>query len=282
MSITVFLAVLGAAFLHAAWNAVVKGGTDKRLGIGAVVLGHIPIALVCLTFVPLPAAECLPYLTAGVAIHFAYQLMLMQSYRIGDLTQVYPIARGSAPLLVALVSVGFLGVSLSRLELLGVLIIGLGILSLALVRRADGLRNGPAAAMALATGVTIAAYSLVDGIGARLSGNSLAFYAWLSLINGFLMIVYLRFTAPGVIGQVLTKGRLLFVIGGGASFVAYAIATWAFTQAPIALVTALRETSIVFALLIGVFFLKERLDLVKVASTMTTLLGVAILRLGKS
>ena len=282
MSLTVFLAVLGAAFLHAAWNAVVKGGADKRLGIGAVVLGHMPIALACLAFVPLPAAASVPYLAAGVAIHFVYQLSLMQSYRIGDLTQVYPIARGSAPLIVALVSVGFLGVTLSGVEMLAIVVIGAGILSLTLVRRADGLRNRAGALMALATGVLIASYSLVDGIGARLSGSSLAFYAWLSLINGCLMIIYLRVTAPGVIGQIATRGRALFVVGGGASFVAYAIATWAFTQAPIALVTALRETSIVFALLIGVFFLKERLDLLKVFSTMTTLIGVAILRLGKT
>ena len=281
MSLTVFVAVLGAAFLHAAWNAVVKGGAEKRLGIGAVVLGHMPIALGCLAFVPLPAPESLPYLAAGVAIHFAYQLSLMQSYRIGDLTQVYPIARGSAPLIVALVSVGFLGVTLTGLEMLAIVVIGAGILSLTLVRRADGLRNRAGALMALFTGVLIASYSLVDGIGARLSGNSLAFYAWLSLVNGALMIVYLRVTAPGVIGQIATRGKALFVIGGGASFVAYAIATWAFTQAPIALVTALRETSIVFALLIGVFFLKERLDLLKVFSTMTTLVGVAILRLGR-
>ena len=101
MSLTVFVAVLGAAFLHAAWNAVVKGGADKRIGIGAVVLGHMPIALGCLAFVPLPEAASVPYLAAGVAIHFVYQRSLMQSYRIGDLTQVYPIARGSAPLMLA-------------------------------------------------------------------------------------------------------------------------------------------------------------------------------------
>ena len=281
MSLTVFVAVIGAALLHAAWNAVVKGGEDKRLGIGSVVMGHVPIALICVPFVPLPAAESLPYLFAGMVIHFAYQVTLMQSYRVGDLTQVYPIARGSAPLIVAVVSVALLGVVLSSLEILGVVIIGAGILSLTLVRRADGLRNGRAAALALLTGCFIAAYSLVDGLGARLAGSSLSFYCWLSLGGALMMAAYLRVAAPGVLSQIPTKGRKLFVIGGAASFVAYAIATWAFTQAPIALVTALRETSIVFALLIGVFFLKERLDLMKVVSTMTTLLGVALLRLGR-
>ena len=126
MSLTVFVAVIGAALLHAAWNAVVKGGEDKRLGIGSVVMGHVPIALICVPFVPLPSAESLPYLFAGMVIHFAYQVTLVQSYRVGDLTQVYPIARGSAPLIVAVVSVAFLGVVLSSLEILGVVIIGAG------------------------------------------------------------------------------------------------------------------------------------------------------------
>ena len=276
------LAVIGAALLHASWNALVKGGADKRVSMGAVVLGHVPLALIALPFVPLPATESLPYLAAGIALHVGYQLFLMNSYRTGDLTQVYPIARGSAPLLVALFSVTVLGVHLDRLELLAILVIGTGILSLALVRRADGLRNGRAGLMAMMTGVFIASYSLVDGLGARLAGTSLGFYGWLTIGNALIMAGFLAATAPGTLRAIATRGRGVFLIGGGASFVAYALVTWAFTQAPIALVTALRETSIVFALLIGVVFLKERLDLVKVFSTATTLLGVVLLRTSKS
>lgn len=278
MSLTVFLAVIFAALLHATWNALVKGGADKHLAMTAVVLGHVPIAAIAALFVPLPAMASVPYLVAGIALHVGYQLFLLYSYRLGDLTQVYPIARGSAPLLVAAISVLLLGVHLNGLELLAIAIIGAGIISLGLVRRSDGLRNGRAALFALATGGFIAAYSLVDGTGARLAGTSTGFFAWLALGNAGVFAALIALINPGTLARVPTDGRRVFLIGGSASFLAYAFVTWAFTQAPIALVTALRETSIVFALLIGVFFLRERLDLAKVASTFLTLIGAALLR----
>ncbi|MCG3269579.1 DMT family transporter [Yoonia sp. I 8.24] len=282
MSGIVFLAVIGAAVLHAAWNALVKGGTDKTLSMGAVVVGHMPIALAALPFVPLPAIESLPYLFGGMLLHFGYQLFLLKSYQMGDLTLVYPIARGSAPLIVALVSVIFLGVHLNSIELLAILIIGVGIISLALVRQSDGMQNRSAATVALITGVFIASYSLVDGLGARVAGTSLGFYCWLAIGNGLLMIAYLAMRSPQTLTALPRRGLPILFVGGSASFVAYALVTWAFTQAPIALVTALRETSIVFALLIGVFFLKERLSLLKVVSTMTTLLGAILLRYARA
>nr|WP_255698921.1 DMT family transporter [Yoonia sp. I 8.24] len=276
------MAVIGAAVLHAAWNALVKGGTDKTLSMGAVVVGHMPIALAALPFVPLPAIESLPYLFGGMLLHFGYQLFLLKSYQMGDLTLVYPIARGSAPLIVALVSVIFLGVHLNSIELLAILIIGVGIISLALVRQSDGMQNRSAATVALITGVFIASYSLVDGLGARVAGTSLGFYCWLAIGNGLLMIAYLAMRSPQTLTALPRRGLPILFVGGSASFVAYALVTWAFTQAPIALVTALRETSIVFALLIGVFFLKERLSLLKVVSTMTTLLGAILLRYARA
>jgi len=281
LSTPVFLAVIAAALLHAAWNALVKQGADKHLGMTAVVLGHVPIALVVLPFVPFPAPESWPWLLAGLLLHTGYQLFLMMSYRIGDLTQVYPIARGTAPLLVAGISVAFLGVHLAPLELLGVLTIGAGIMSMSLVRQRDGLRNRHAALLALATGGFIAAYSLVDGTGARLAGTALGYFGWASIGNAAVFASLMALTRPGLLTQVFRRGKRAMILGGGASFVAYSMVIWAFTQAPIALVTALRETSIVFALLIGVFLLGERLDLAKVASTMVTLLGGALLRLAR-
>ncbi|MEE9314397.1 MAG: DMT family transporter [Rhizobiaceae bacterium] len=281
MSSIVFIAVISAAILHAVWNAVVKGGSDKHLNMAAVVLGHLPIALLILPFVPLPASASLPYLFAGIGLHAGYQLLLLNSYRLGDLTQVYPIARGSSPLIVAFISVFFLGVVLEQTELIAVLIIGAGIISMSLVRQKDGQRNTKAAMLALTTGCFIAAYSLVDGLGARLSGTALGFYAWLAIGNCILCVAYMGATRPNVLKQLPLKAKKVFFFGGGASFVAYALVIWSFTQAPIALVTALRETSIVFALLIGVFFLKEKLDLTKVFSTMVTLFGAALLRFSK-
>ncbi len=281
MSLTVFLAVIGAALLHATWNAAVKGGRDKTLAMGAVVVGHVPFALVAIIIAPMPDAAALPWMAGGLALHMGYQLFLMRAYETGDLSQVYPIARGSAPLIVAVVSVTALGVHLSGAELLAVTIIALGIISLAAVRRADGLRNGSAAGLALVTGMFIAAYSLVDGYGARIAGTALGFYAWVALVNSLLMALYLAARHPGTLRRMAGPGRVIFVLGGGGSFVAYALVTWAFTQAPIALVTALRETSVVFALLIGVFFLKERLDLAKVLATAGMLAGAVLLRFAR-
>jgi drug/metabolite transporter (DMT)-like permease len=281
MTATVFAAVLLAALLHASWNALVKNGADKRVNMAAVVVGHVPASLLAIAFAPMPDLASLPYMLGGMLCHFGYQIFLLNAYRYGDLTQVYPIARGSAPLLVAAVSVTLLGERLTQIEMLAIAVIALGLMSIALVRQSDGTRNLPAARLALLTGCFIASYSLIDGLGARVSGSPLGFYAWLGLANAVIFAVYMTVTAPGVMGRVLTSGRKVFWVGGTASFVAYAMVVWAFTQAPIALVTALRETSIVFALLIGVFFFGERLNLPKVLATFATLLGAVLLRLGR-
>ena len=201
---------------------------------------------------------------------------------MGDLTQVYPIARGVAPILVAGISVMFLSVPLSPLELTAIAIIGTGIISLGLVRQQNGQRNRDATALALLTGCFIAGYSLVDGMGARLAGTALGFYGWLTLGNAVAFAVCIALTKPAVLRDIPRRAKAVFVIGGSASFVAYALVIWSFTMAPIALVTAVRETSIVFALAIGVVFLKERVDAAKVLATMSTILGTAMLRYSKS
>lgn len=281
LELTVFLAVVAAALLHAVWNAVVKGGHDKHLGMTAIVLGHAPIALVAVFIAPIPDPTSWPYVVTGAALHVGYQLFLLTAYRFGDLTQVYPIARGTSPILVAGVSVVFLGVALSTTELVAILMIAAGVLSLSLVRQSDGLRNSQAAALAFATGCFIAGYSLVDGLGARQAGTALGFYAWLSLINAVVFACVMTIGKPGLIKRIPIEGIPSLLIGGTASFTAYALVIWAFTQAPIALVTALRETSIIFALLIGVFLFKEKLDLAKVASTVITLSGAILLRFAR-
>lgn len=281
MNHTVFLAVIGAALLHALWNAVVKNGSDKLVGMGAVVIGHAPLAVVAVLLAPSPDVASLPYLTAGVALHFGYQMFLLHSYRLGDLTQVYPIARGSAPLIVAAISVAFLGVTLSAAEIAAVAFISLGILSLAIGRNADGTGTRGASWLALGTGVFIASYSLVDGTGARLAGTSFGFYGWLALINAALMAAFLIMRSPDAARAVLRTKKRVALLSGGASFAAYALVTWAFTQSSIALVAALRETSIVFAMLIGVFFLKEKVDLRKLVATSLTLAGAFALRIAR-
>lgn len=281
MSTTVFLAVIAAAILHAGWNAVVKGGVNKNLSMLAIVLGHVPLALIALPLVPAPSEAAWPYILASIALHFFYQIFLLFSYRVGELTQVYPIARGSAPLLVAAISVIFLGVTLKPLELLATLTIAIGILSMSMVRQNNGQKNVSAATLAFVTGCFIAAYSLVDGLGARLSDSVLGYYSWISIGNAVIFLGFMLIREPALFQKLPKNIYPVFLLGGSGSFIAYSLVIWAFTKAPIALVTALRETSIIFALLIGVFFLKEKMDLAKVVSTMVTLLGAAMLRFSK-
>jgi drug/metabolite transporter (DMT)-like permease len=267
MSLVVMIVVLLAALLHASWNFFVKSIDDKHLSMSAVVVGHFPFALAALLVAPLPALEALPYIAAGALLHTGYQLFLLASYRIGDLSQVYPLARGASPLIVAGISVALLGVHLSRIAMSAVAAIGIGIMSLA-----------RAAVLAIVTGAFIASYSLVDGMGARQAGTALGFYGWLSVINAVLFAAIMRGGQPGLVTRLVFRDWRLALRGGGASFLAYALVIWAFTQAPIPLVTALRETSIIFALFLGVFVLRERIDLLKVIATACTLLGVCLLR----
>jgi drug/metabolite transporter (DMT)-like permease len=274
----VFAAVLFAAVLHAVWNALVKGGSDKAAGMVAVVIGEGVIALPFLPFAPMPAVESWPYILASVALHFGYQVFLIKAYQIGDLTQVYPIARGVSPLLVALGTMVLLGARFSTMELAAMMLISVGIASISLTRRSDGLFQRKAALFAMATGLFIAAYSIVDGQGARLAGTALGFYGWVAVVNAVGFAAFARVLRPGLVGKAVAQ-RNHIVFGGSAAFAAYLTVVWAFTQAPIALVTALRETSIVFALLIGVIFLRERLDLAKVLSTCVTLSGAVLMRL---
>jgi drug/metabolite transporter (DMT)-like permease len=278
LSLTVFAVVLFAALLHASWNALVKGGSDKAAAMTAVILGQGVFGLASLAIAPLPAAESLPYLAGSVALHLGYNVLLIFAYKAGDLTQVYPIARGASPLIVALVTTTVFGATLDGWEVLGVLLISTGILSTSLVRRADGLFQGKAAAIALLTGAFIAGYSIVDGYGARVSGTALGYFGTIAAIDGLAFLAGGLVLRNGVVGRALARPRHLFG-GGGASFVAYAAVIWAFTLAPIALVTALRETSIVFALVLGVGLLGERLRLAHVGSIALTIAGAVALRL---
>jgi len=280
MTLGVFAAVLFAALLHAVWNALIKGGSDKAAAMVAVMAGQGLFGLLMLPFATMPAAASLPFLAGSLALHLGYNVFLILAYKVGDFTQVYPIARGASPLIVALVTMLFLGASLDPWELAAVVTISIGIASTSLARRADGLFQGKAAGLALVTGCFIAGYSVVDGTGARAAGTALGYFGVLAVLDAVVFLVAAALMRNGLLARAAQK-PLHVLIGGGASFYAYLIVIWAFTQAPIALVTALRETSIVFALLIGVGVLGERLRLAHVGSIALTLAGTVLLRLGR-
>ena len=284
MDIKVFLAVIFAAFLHALWNSMVKSHKDKHVAVAAIVLGHVPASLLIIFLVPMPTIDSLPYIVVSAFIHQGYQWFLLTAYRHGDYTRVYPIARGTGPVVVTIVLLLFFGVKLSNHELLGVIIISIGILSISTQDRNSlfpwiARRNTKAITFALLTGFFIGGYSIVDGYGARASLSPLSFMGWSFIINALIFPIFLEvMNKPNIVKRVFNEAKLLFWFGGTISFIVYAIVVWGFTQAPIPLVSALRETSVIIALLIGTAFLKERFTILKTLSILIIFVGVVLLK----
>ena len=278
MSLTVFIVVIFAAFLHATWNAMVKNEKDKYLAVSGIVFGHVPASIVVIFLIPSPSVESIPYIILSAILHNGYQWFLLSAYKLGDYTKVYPIARGSAPIFVSIVSLIFFAVVLSRFELLGIAVICLGILSLSF-QDSTSVTNRKAIIYALITGSFIMGYSITDGYGARISASVLSYMSWSFILNAFLFAILLNFMKqPGIITRVAKDGKFIFFVGGTISYLVYAIIVWGFTQAPIPVVTALREISIVFALLIGTFFLKEKFTYLKTTAVLTIFIGVILLK----
>jgi len=278
MPLNIFLAIILAAFLHAVWNAMVKNEDNKYLAVTAIVLGHVPASIFIILLTPAPSVESIPFIILSALLHIGYEWYLLSAYRFGDLTKVYPIARGTAPILITIVSLIFLGVALSNFEILGIIIISLGILSLSL-QGAKGIKNRSAVIYALVTGFFIMGYSITDGYGARVSNSFLSYMGWSFILNATIFPIILKINNKSeIITKTFKEGKKIFFIGGTLSYIVYGIVIWGFTQAPIALITALRETSIIFALLIGTFFLKEKFTLLKVIATFIIFFGVALLK----
>ena len=278
MPINLFLAIILAAFLHAVWNAMVKNEDNKYLAVTAIVLGQVPVSVLIILLTPIPSVESIPFIILSALLHIGYEWYLLSAYRFGDLTKVYPIARGTAPILITIVSLIFLGVALSNFEILGIIIISLGILSLSL-QGAKGIKNRSAVIYALVTGFFIMGYSITDGYGARVSNSFLSYMGWSFILNATIFPIILKINNKSeIITKTFKEGKKIFFIGGTLSYIVYGIVIWGFTQAPIALITALRETSIIFALLIGTFFLKEKFTLLKVIATFIIFFGVALLK----
>jgi len=282
MPIEVFLMVLGAALVHATWNALVKADGDRLSFMKIMLMTQAAVSLLLIPFVAFPAAEAWPYLLASALLSIGYVLFLMQAYRSGDLSHVYPLARGIAPLIVAAVSVAFLGVQLSRPSQIAILLVGLGITSLSLTRGAAGLRDLRMVGFALGTGGFIAAYTLLDGVGARASGSAHGYTAWISLISCSLITAAITWLQRRNGTQPVTRRtRIAAITSGLASYASTWTIIWAMTVVPVPLVSALRETSIIFAVVIGVVVLKERLNLARLASIAATLIGTALLKFSR-
>jgi phosphonate utilization associated putative membrane protein len=283
----VVLAVLCGALLHAGWNTLVKSSGDKELDIALV---HFLGAVVCLpllALVGLPPAPAWPYLAGSLTIHVAYYITLTGAYQHGDLSATYPIMRGSAPMLVALGSATVLGESLSAAAWVGVCAITLGVMLVGLARPAEALHHKRAVGFALANACVIAGYTFVDGSGVRVAtaagSTAAAYVVLLFVLDGvpYPALVAWRRRASGraAMWAYVRQRWLLATLGGLASLGSYWIALWAMTRAPVAAVSALRETSVLFATVLSVLVLKERFGLQRVLGAAVIVGGVVALRL---
>ena len=278
MENNVFFLVIFATIMHAVWNGMVKNHPDKAVAVTAIVFGHIPIAIIAIIFLPVPTKDCIPFIIASAIIHQGYQWYLLSAYQIGDLTKVYPIARGFGPLVATIISIVILGVVLKNLIILSILLISFGIMILGLLDR--GNKNFKVVQFSLLTGFFIGLYSLVDGYGARASLSPIVYMSWSFILSAALFPIVLKIKNHNNIFQnVIKNAKLVFWVGGSLSYIIYTIVVWAFTKAPIPMVGALRETSILFSIFIGYFFLKEKITQIKICSIVLILVGVIGLKL---
>jgi drug/metabolite transporter (DMT)-like permease len=277
LTLPITLAVLFGALLHAVWNAIVKRGGDPLVDMALLTLGASVLAAPLLWLAPAPAPASWPFLIASNLIHVGYYVTLVGTYRHVDLSVGYPLMRGSAPLLVTLAGVLLLGERPTPAMALGIVLICLGVASLALANGWHAMR-GRALLWPFANAGLIAAYTLVDAAGARVSGAAIGYVLWMFFLEGlpFALIVRWR-RGPGFIDAALSRWRL-GLAGGACSALSYGIAVWAMTRAPVGAVSALRETSVVFALAIGALVLKERPSRRALAGVAAVLAGAVALR----
>lgn len=279
MSLEVFFAVLFGALFHAGWNTMLKVRLDPTLVVGIIALGSSACSFPLLFIVGLPDSRATVWLLASVSIHTCYLLSLTLAYRHADITQVYPLARGSAPLLVAMFATVLLGEALTPAAWAGVVVLALGVIVMSLKHGADVPRLGrPAAVFTAITAMLIAGYSLVDGTGARVGEDPHSYTVGLFFLSGLAVaaVVLLRRRTEFVETAIVHWKHGL--IGGALSVASYWIAVWAMTRAPIAMVSALRETSVLFAALFAVIWLREKVAASRIVAMCLIVSGLVIMR----
>jgi drug/metabolite transporter (DMT)-like permease len=278
MSHTVLLLVLLAAFLHAAWNALLRSGGDR---FWSVTVMSFTAALTCIPAVvllPLPLLRAWPYVAVSGVVHIIYNLLLIRQYRQGDFGHTYPVARGSSPLLIAIGGMWFASEHLSATVFLGIILVSTGILSLAFGAKA----HVDIFFAAFTTGCSIAVYSVIDALGARSAGNATAFTAWMVMGYGLTMPVVFKLARPAGQNKFWpgeTRELLKAAGGGVVSVIAYGIVVWAMAHGPMGPVSALRETSALFAVVMGCVFLKEKFTVQKIVAATLIVIGNITLHL---
>lgn len=280
MSGSVLLIVLCGAFFHASWNAIVKGSGDKFFGAAGIVGAAGVIALFFLPFLPLPHVESWKFLLLSTVFQVFYMTLVVAAYKSGDMSEAYPIMRGTPPLLVAMVSAPLIGELMGWKSWVGIALICAGVLAMALEsRRRNGTTSSRTALLALSNAGFIAGYTIVDGMGVRVSGNPISYTLWIFLLNAFPLNIWALYREPDrYVHYVGTRWKML-LIGGCGTLASYGLALWAMTMAPIAVVAALRETAILFGVLISAIILKEKVGLPRFLAASLIVLGAITLRI---
>jgi drug/metabolite transporter (DMT)-like permease len=278
MSLEVGALVLLAAAMHAGWNALIKIQGDRLAVMAVVTAAGSLISLAVLPFVDAPDPASWPLLALTIVLHTGYHVFLPRAYDHGDLGQVYPIARGSAPLLVTLGAVFIAGETIDPAALLGVVCLAVGVMALTFDKGAGVAKKPRAVLYALLTGTFIASYTVVDGLGVRQAGSILGFAVWLTMADGLLTFLLVSIWKPFAVRQVLRRNWLVGFLGGALQVGAYWIIIWALALAPMAMVSSLRETSVLFAAVISTFVLKEGFGVWRFVSAGLVTLGLVLSR----
>jgi drug/metabolite transporter (DMT)-like permease len=270
------LAVLAAAVTHAAWNAIAHGIRDQVVAFGLIGAGSIVVAVPVIVLAPFPLGPCWPYLLGSVVIHVFYNLLLMRSYRYGEFGQVYPLARGISPLVVTGLAALFAAELPALPQVLGMLVVSSGLGTLVLAGRRRGFSR-PALLAAAGTGLTIAAYTTVDGLGVRLSHSPAGYIGWLMLLQSLCVpawaLVRRRHSLRGQPARVLASG----ISAGALSVLAYGLVLWAQTRGALAPIAALRETSVIFGAIIATVAFREPFGRYRIVATMLVVAGILLL-----
>ncbi len=273
----VFVVVLFAGALHAVWNAIAKAATDRQAGNALIGIGTTIAGGLMVLAAPLPARSAWPWLMTSVVLHLGYFWLLSLSYSLGDFSRIYPLARGTGPLIVVIVAAVALHERLGVGQFIGIAAVCGGLCALALDGGRVWRKDRHAIAAALLTGVMIAAYTVTDGIGVRASGTAYGYGGWLFLSYGPL-ITMAAFVARGrAVLPGMAKQWRSGIAGGVISCIAYGLVVWAQTKAPLAIVAALRETGVITAAIIGIAFFRERMGPRRVAAAAVVVLGVALM-----
>ena len=274
LSLTVTCAVIAAAVTHAAWNAIAHGIKDQTLAFALIGVGGIAVGIPLVIVAAMPRGDCWPYLLGSVAIHVFYNLLLMQCYRLGEFSQVYPLARGTSPLVVTILAAIFIHEHLTLPQVAGVLVVSAGLATLVLA----GRRPGRAAfAAAVGTGLTIAAYTTVDGVGVRLSGSPVGYIGWLMVLESLCVPMFAVFRRRDVLLKQPKRILLAGLAAGALSVLAYGLVLWAQTRGALAPIAALRETSVIFGAIIGTLIFREPFGRSRIAATVLVATGIVLL-----